>query len=302
MLGPAPLGYVVAGTKYRKTLAIDPVWGPVVRGAFERIADGETRASVTRWLAGKLGKSLRVKFTTDMIQRRTYLGERDGVTFPALVTQEQWDDANAAMASRSFARGRNVEQGYSVYCACGTRYYHHQSSRNGKPTGQAKYRCGRGRGGNLAESRCEHGAPIFSAVNDAVDRLMRHVDLPERVMVTSGGDHGRQMELARIKGAMAAAMGKGDMAAVATLAAEFSAVDSQPAKPIVTSLRLTGRTYADVWTAGTVEDRRAMLARGEFRIMAAELGGRWVVSVEFSSWPAAADMPQIADYIEQVAA
>lgn len=265
-IGRAPFGYRVEGAKLRKTFAPDPVSGPIAREAFQRIADGRTARSVAVWLTEETGGLWRVSRVIQMIGRRTYLGERDGHTFEALVPKELWESANAALATRSFTRkdtgGRRVTYGYSglIYCGCGAQMYRHQSQRNGKPIGQEHYRCGRGRRGNVAERPCGCPALPFEATNDAVDALMLGDLTPEFVMVTTGGDHGRQMELQALQEAMSAAMARKDMAEVTRLAAQFAEVDARPAQPVRTEPKKTGRTNADVWRAGTLNDRRAILA------------------------------------------
>jgi Resolvase, N terminal domain len=282
-IGIAPFGYIITGVKLHKTFTIDPVWGDTAREVFQRIADGHTATSVAIWMTEVTGKAWRVKRVTDMIQRRTYLGERDGHKFEALVSQELFDQANSAMASRSFSHkdtgGRRAEHGYSglIFCECGAQYYHHQSTTDGKPVGQAKYRCGRGRRGDVTESRCEFGAPLFDDVNQLVDRKMSGWSRPEYVQVTTGGDHGRQMDLARIDSDMQSAMARKDMAAVTKLAAEYSEVAARQSEPIQVSMRETGKSYGDMWKSGNLSDRRSILGRADFRLMIKLQDGNWTV-------------------------
>ena len=279
-IGLNPYGYKIEGPKLHKTFVIDPVEGPIAREAFQRIADGHTATSVAIWLSEVTGKTWRVKRVTDMIARRTYLGERDGHVFEALVTQELWDNANAAMAARSFKRkdtgGRRAVHGYSglIFCECGAQFYRHQSDR-----GSEKYRCGRGRRGDVTEAKCEYGAPLFSEVNELVDSFMSKMVTPEFVMVTTGGDHGRQMELARIQAEMQSAMSRKDMAAVSRLAAEFSDVDSRESEPVRMDMRETGKTFGQVWTEGNLADRRALLERMAQRLVIRQEDGQWTVNL-----------------------
>jgi hypothetical protein len=294
-IGPPAFGYRIDGAKLHKTFVIDPVTGPLAKEAYlRRISAGHTATSVAIWLT-EMTRDLRkpsgkpygpwwVKRVTDMIARRTYLGERDGHVFEALVSEELFNAANAAMATRSFKHadkgGRRTEHAYSgyIYCACGTRLYRHKSDH-----GTEKYRCGRGRSGTLAEQRCVYGAPIFGPVNEAIDALMTRLTLSERVLVTTGGDHARQMELQRIENEMTAAMSRKDMTAVTELAAEFSEVEATPSEPIRTELRETGRTYGEVWAEGTLGDLRALLERGEYTITVKKwVGGQWMAFLSLS--------------------
>ncbi|TVZ04007.1 recombinase family protein [Trebonia kvetii] len=261
-VGKPPFGYVVTGATYAKRFEIDPVTGPLAREAFQRVADGRTATSVAVWLTEMTGEAWRVKRVIEMIKRRTYLGERDGHAFEPLVSEALWDSANTVMGSRSFATGgRRAIHGYSsvVLCECGAQLYRHQSTRHGKPIGAAKYRCSQGRIGLAVEAKCGNPGIPFDDANKAVDALMRDLDIPEWVMVTTGGDHGRQMELQRIQAEMNNAMTQKDMGLVTTLAAKFTEVDAQPAEPVRTMPRKTGRTYADAWRTGTLADQRALL-------------------------------------------
>jgi DNA invertase Pin-like site-specific DNA recombinase len=261
-IGRAPFGYRIEGVKLRKTFVIDSVTGPLAREAFQRIADGRTATSVAVWLTEKTGQNWRVKRVIDMIKRRTYLGERDGHEFEALVTEELWESANSAQAARGFATGgRRAVHGYSsvVFCECGAQLYRHQSTKDGKEIGIAKYRCSRGRSGIASEGKCGNPGIGFDDANRAVDALMADDCTWEWVMVTTGGDHGRQMELQRIQAEMNAAMALKDMALLTTLAAKFAEVDAQPAEPVRTMPKKTGRTVAEAWASGSLADQRAML-------------------------------------------
>ena len=274
-IGLQPFGYKIEGPKLHKQFVIDRVTGPWVVEAFKRIADGRTITSVALWLTEVTGKAWRVKRVSDMIKRPSYLGSRDGHVYEALISVELWEAANSALAARSQSHGgRRAVHGYSsvIYCACGASFYRHQSvAKGGSPVGAEKYRCSRGRRSLLGEARCEYPAIPFDAANKVVDAMMRDDIRDEWVMATTGGDSGRQMELQRIKTEMTAAMGRGDMSLVTTLAAKFAEVDSQPAEPIRTVPRKTGRTMAEAWSSGSLSDQRAML--GDYRVTVLYVGG-----------------------------
>ena len=191
------------------------------------------------------------------------------------IPAELWETANSVLAGRTPARGgRRPVHGYSglVWCACGMQMYRRSAER-----GREFYRCARGRRNVLQEERCGNGSTVGDATDAAVDRLMRRMTVPERVTVTTGGDTGRQMELSRIQDEMSSAMSRKDMVAVTRLAGEFSEVEAMPSEPIQTVLRETGRTMAGVWGAGDLSDRRALLGRGEFRIVARQSDDGWRV-------------------------
>jgi hypothetical protein len=184
------------------------------------------------------------------------------------VSEALWESTNSALAGRTVQHGgRRAVHGYSsvIFCECAASFYRHQSvSKDGSDVGVEKYRCPRGRRKHLGEGRCAYPAIPFDAANKAVDDLMRDDFTHELVMVTTGWDSGRQMELKRIQDEMTDAMSRKDMSLVTTLAAKFAEVDSLPAEPIRTVPKKTGPTKAEAWGEGTLSDQRAML--GDFTV------------------------------------
>ena len=277
IIGRPPFGYMVVGEKTRKTFAIHPVNGPVAVEIFTRISQGRTASEVAQWLtetgaikdAKGNGKIIRAKSVIDLVKRASYLGSRDGVEYPALVSQELWDAANSAVERRSVKTGgRRASHGYSgvIFCACSTEdelvpFYFHQSTRNGKAVGVAHYRCGRGRRGITGEARCEYPALGFDAANAAVDTFMRYDTSWPFATITTGGDTARQNEIARIKAELHAAIDAGNMVQVPALAANLAAVEAQPAEPIVTrTVHRTDASVGELWAQASLTDQRSMLA------------------------------------------
>lgn len=264
-VGKPPFGYRVVGEMYSKRFEIDPVTGPLAKEAFTRISQGRTASSVAEWLTETTGKLWRVKRVIDTVKRTTYLGERDGHTFAALVTKELWDSANAAMDGRSYATGgRRGIHAYSgvILCPCGEPYYHHQTTRNGKETGIAKYRCSRGRRGIAGETKCSNPAVPFTEANAAIDAEMRADVSWPWVTATTGGDAARQAELAAIKADMAKAVANGNMASLGQLSARYTELDGMPAQPIITKTsRRLDKTIGELWQAASLTDQRDMLSR-----------------------------------------
>jgi DNA invertase Pin-like site-specific DNA recombinase len=261
-VGKPPFGYRVVGETYSKRFEIDSVTGPLAKEAFQRIADGRTATSVAEWLTEATGKLWRVKRVLDMIKRRSYLGERDGHTYEALIPEALWESANAVISGRYVSRGgRRTVHAYSgvIYCACGASLYRHQSTRNGQPVGTEKYLCSRGRQNLTGETKCGNAPISFAEANAVVDAYMRDDHTREHVMVTTGGDAGRQMELARIQAEMNTAMARKDMGLLTTLAAKYAELDAIPAKPIRTIPKRTGRTNAEAWATGALADQRSKL-------------------------------------------
>ena len=285
-IGRAPFGYTIVGDKLHKTFVIDPVTGALAKEAFKRISEGHTATSVAIWLSEVTGTMWRVKRVTDMISRRTYLGERDGHVFEALVSEEMFNSANSALAARSFKHvdkgGRRAEHGYSglIFCECGAQFYRHQSTRDGKPVGDEKYRCGRGRRGNPGETRCEFGAPKFSEVNTLVDEKMSKQWVKDVVMVTTGGDHGKQMELQALQDAMKSAFAKMDMSEVTRLAALISELQGRESQPVVVEYKYSDETLGQMWSAGDLADRRALLGRMVFNVIVKMTDGQWTVALK----------------------
>jgi DNA invertase Pin-like site-specific DNA recombinase len=265
-IGQAPLGYVITGPKMHKTFEIDPVNGPIVVEVFTRISKGATISGVAVWLSGVLGKTVRPKFVTDMIQRSAYLGSRDHFTYEPLISKELFESANAALAARRITRkpGKGGTYSYSgiVYCECGAPLYRHQSDR-----GFAKYRCAVGRRGDATEARCGFGAPNYEDTNAAVDRLMSRLKMAERVMTTTGGDHARQMAIKAVQDALGAATAKGDVSEIVKLAGDLQKLQEQEAEPIEVTVTATGRSYGEAWATSTLQERRSLLQRNEFRLV-----------------------------------
>jgi DNA invertase Pin-like site-specific DNA recombinase len=262
-MGLPPFGYRIEGQKYAKRFVVDTVNGPLAKEAFQRIADGRTATSVAEWLKEVTGKNWHVKRVVEMIRRRTYLGEREGHQFEALVSEGLWESANAAVAARSVATGgRPTIHGYSsvIYCECEAPYYRSYTGQ-----GTEKYRCSRGHRSIVGETKCAYKSVNYDAANAVVDAHMREDHTWEYVWVTEGGDHGRQMELARIQAEMTTAMARKDMGLLTTLAAKYGELDAMPANPIKTTSKRTGRTNAEAWTTGTLSDQRSKL--GDVQVM-----------------------------------
>ncbi|HEX3955838.1 MAG TPA: recombinase family protein [Trebonia sp.] len=262
-IGKPPFGYRITGAKLHKTFTIDLVTGPLAKEAFQRIADGRTATSVAIWLTEATGKMWRVKRVIDMIKRRSYLGERDGHVYEALIPQALWESANAVISGRYVARGgRRTVHAYSgvIYCPCGACLYRHQSTRNGQPAGTEKYLCSRGRQNLAGEAKCGNAPISFAEANAAVDAEMRADGSWPWVTVTTGGDAARQSELAKIKADMNAAIANGDMGTVGTLAGKYAEIDARPAEPIVTkTTRRLDKSVGELWAEATLTDQRAML-------------------------------------------
>jgi DNA invertase Pin-like site-specific DNA recombinase len=271
-VGKPPFGYRVVGETYSKRFEIDAVTGPLAREAFTRISQGRTASSVAEYLTEATGKLWRVKRVTEMIKRTTYLGERDGHTFEALVTKELWDSANAAMAGRSYATGgRRGVHAYSgvILCPCGAPMYHHQSTRNGKPVGVAHYRCSRGRVGAAMEAKCGNPALGYDAANAAVDAEMRADNSWPWVTTTTGGDSARQAELASIRAEINTAVAQGNMGTVGILAAKYAELDAIPAEPIKTvTTRRLDKSIGELWQEAALADQREMLSRYQVTVHA----------------------------------
>lgn len=273
IIGMPPFGYRIEGAKLHKTFVPDEVTAPLAVEAFERIARGASAASVARWLTEqceplgllridkKTKKPIpwRIKRVQDMIKRRTYLGERDGARFEALVSEELFNAANVALSARSFTHketGGKTVHAFSglLYCTCGSVMYQHKSER-----GKAKYVCARGRVGDVTVQKCGSPALDFDAVNDAVHAFMLQDPMPEYVMSVTGGDAGKKLALADLEAQIAKANRDGDMDLLVTLASKRKEVEATPEEPIEVKWIKTGRRIADVWKAGSLEERRALL-------------------------------------------
>jgi DNA invertase Pin-like site-specific DNA recombinase len=270
-IGAVPFGYAISGAKYRKALTPHPENGPLVVEIFTRIATGQSGATVAAWLSAATGRKanaekysrsgpVRVKFILDLVRNPVYrTGERDGAEFEPLISAELWNDANSTIAARSFTRTAMPSvHGYSgvIYCPCGTVLYRHQSDR-----GAEKYRCGRGRRG-VPEQRCGLPGLGFDAVNARVDEVMSALQIPEQVQRAEGGDAGKAAELLAIKRRMTAAVAANDMPEVARLSVAYSEREARQAAPVRVWWEQTGRSLGELWQAGDLAARRALLTEG----------------------------------------
>ena len=270
-IGRPPFGYRTQerGDGY-KEFVIDPVNGPLALAVFTMTADGQTATAVAKWLGEQLGQLVRAKRITDMIRSDSYLGERDGHEFATLAEgmAELVTKARAVLNSRSFDRGGNrVVNAYSarVFCECGAPVHHHQSAKNGKLVGQAKYRCARGRRGIAGEEKCEYPAYAYEAANAAVERAVGALSDPDGYLVAKGGDAARQAKLDAIGKQIKLAAGALDFARMNALQADYEAAAAESAD-VVRELVLTGKTVGQRFMDSDLDQRREMLVSGQFRV------------------------------------
>lgn len=271
-VGSVPFGYRSEGEKRRKMLVPDAAEAAVTLEVFERMSTGRSATSIAAWLdtaapqtITKTGKPSpwRARRVIKMVSNPVYKGQHETHTgYEAIVTVELWNSANAARHARSYeSGGRRIEHAYSgvVYCSCGEPFYHHQSTRNGRPVGEAKYRCARGRRGIGAETRCGVEGIPFNAANWTIDALMASDSTPEYVTVSTGGDAERTARIQALEASMAKAAKAKDRKAQIGLLEEIELLEAAPAVPVITTLKRTGRVLSDVWASGSLSDRRALL-------------------------------------------
>ena len=109
--GRAPWGYVSAGEKYHRDLIPTDEGRRYVEKIFERIADGQSLATVGAWLESETGRQWWPRRIAWMITNPTYRGHRidaNGVTVhecEALVDADLWMRANKALTAKPGKRG-----------------------------------------------------------------------------------------------------------------------------------------------------------------------------------------------------
>lgn len=279
-IGRPPFGYTTAAREDGyKAFVVDPVTGPIALQVFRKIIDGETASAVAEWLGEQTGQgSSRAQRVIKMIRSNSYLGERDGHAFPTLAPNmaDLVDTARAALDARSFDHGGNrVTHAYSsrIFCRCGCSLNHHQSSRGGQPVGTAKYRCSRGRRGIAGEARCKYGAFPFDATNIAVEAEVGALTDPDGVMVTTGGDAQKQAKLDALAKQIERAVKARDYARAGELQADYAQAEATSGE-VTARLVLTGKTLGERFTDGDLDQRRAMLVSGQFRVFVLVSGVR----------------------------
>lgn len=284
-VGKMPFGYMTVGDKMAKRFVPNPDTAPLAVECFRRIARGESASLVAEWLGSVLGKPTRARrIIVNIIRNDAYFGRRDTHEFEVLADDmaELITTARARLDGRSFDRGGNrVTHAYSsrIYCECGANLNHHQSTRDGKPTGQAKYRCSRGRRGIAGESRCEFGSFPFDAANSAVESAVYGIAVGDAVVVTSGGDAARKAELDGIAKEIDRAVASRNMARVGELSARYAEVEAEPAAKIETRLVLTGKSVGERFAESDLDQRREILASGMFTAVVIADGS---VRIEFN--------------------
>jgi hypothetical protein len=109
--GRAPWGYVSVGDKYHKRLEPTDEGRRLVPEVFERVANGDSLATVGAWLASETGRKWWARRIAFMIRNPTYRGHRvnaNGVTVhkcEALVDGALWQRANKTLTAKPGKRG-----------------------------------------------------------------------------------------------------------------------------------------------------------------------------------------------------
>lgn len=149
-IGPPPTGYVKQADK---TLAIDPVWAPVVRSLFERRAAGASWGDLLRYIDQVAGVKMTQPGVTGIIRNRVYMGHLhygdlvNENAHEALVDAPLWHAAQREGKAPARSGRKSDDWLLSGLLTCGSCghsmiVWRGAATRNGRPQApQRRYRC-----------------------------------------------------------------------------------------------------------------------------------------------------------------
>jgi DNA invertase Pin-like site-specific DNA recombinase len=274
LIGRAPWGYDYvfdATGKIRvniKPNALGAKWIPQI---FDAAINGKSLTAICRMLDGvpsPQGNGLWDDATIRrLINRKTYYGLMRGnpnMEFDSLVTVEQWQQANLAVASR-FKRGRGPSSLPPSFVKpfCGACYgIIRDEAPSGKSpmyrttgNGKAYYTC---KGHGPARKGCGGPGIPVTELDAAVDHVMRFEPQPHMTRKFVAGDDNSE-RLAAINEKIAAAFAAGNYPLMTQLSQEAAQIEPSKRKGTV-ELVDSGLTIGQHWQTLTPEGKRDELA------------------------------------------
>jgi DNA invertase Pin-like site-specific DNA recombinase len=264
--GPSPYGTRVVDNPDGpgRVLAVEPVEADALREALRRLHSGDSPARVARWMTDHGPKPRRAKewkrqtlvqaLTSDAATRLVFT-PADRRAIRDLVASREPRESYVRKPARLLSGVLRCSG-----CGASLSIFH-------RPDGYVSYRCQtRSRGGGCSGAISVGADLIEAGVSDLW--LDGWGCLPETVAVRAADESADVLAAAEDEVEMAAAAvvalrGADRLAALERLEALEAVRDTLAAQPAssVSYLRETGRSYADVWAAGTLEDRRDALLR-----------------------------------------
>ncbi|MGN6242951.1 MAG: recombinase family protein [Motilibacteraceae bacterium] len=252
-----------------RVLVEDPEEAAALREAARRILAGDTLPRVARWMTAH-GPAPRRASTWSRQVLRQALTNTEGSARVLSASDRRALREALAVKTPNPDKGRRVPKRLlSGVLRCGncgaTLLLAHRVRQNPSKPGAVIYRCATRGAGGACPASVSIGADLAEEHVGAL-WLAGWGAMPETVAVRQADEGAEALEAAerdvdRLAADVVAARGADRLAALAALEAAEAEADRLRAAPTsaLSVLRETGRTYADAWHAGTVEDRRDLI-------------------------------------------
>jgi hypothetical protein len=281
LIGRTPWGYQVGGLKYAKTLVPTDQGRALVPLVFAKVIDGESLATIARWLEGQTGRPWWPRTLGTMIRNTVYIGRQAdaaGKTIlrcEALVDAATFRRAGKALDTRP-KRGpvnpatRAPLSGVLSCPQCAdSPMYRVMTGRGASRT--AYYRC-TGRG---ADRRSCGNMVRAGLVDAAVDQLITEwfgtPVMAHTVIPGTEAEIAARLEEIRFEISQLGSADLGDEEydlRLAALRTERDQVKQAEVVPDRVELADTGEVYSGLWARTPVPERGPWLARHGFRVTA----------------------------------
>lgn len=285
-VGRAPWGYTIAGTKYCKSLVIDPELGRYVIEIFDRAVRGESLRAIARWLESEGVPTERGNSAwSDVAARQvivnpTYTGTAERscaecgqthkLAVPAIIDAATQERAKAAMASRIRGKvkggGRPTGDPAMLTPVCA-----HCSDLDSDPNRIVRmYRSGTNGETYYCKTRTQNGVHTgcrrtvkVSEVDAFAEERLSMNPIPEMVRTVTYPAAELENRLALAKRERDAAYAADDMDAMMEARETVKAIEAELADTPREAIeqKPTGRTLGQAWQATPIGDRKEWLRK-----------------------------------------
>jgi DNA invertase Pin-like site-specific DNA recombinase len=293
-VGRAPWGYKIAGTKYNKSLVIDPELKKYVIGVFNRAVKGESLRAIARWLESEGVPTERGNSAWSDVAARQIIvnptysgtaerscaecGQTHKLAVPAIIDPATQERAKAAMASRIRGKvkggGRPTGDPAMLTPVCA--HCSDLDSDSDNPRIVRMYRSGTNGETYYCKTRTQNGVHAgckrtvkVAEVDRVADEWLSAMVKPEMVRTVTYPAAELENKLALAKRERDAAYAADDMDAMLKARKAVKAIESELADTPREAIeqKPTGRTLGQAWQATPVGDRKEWLRKQ--RIMVA---------------------------------
>ena len=274
-VGRVPFGYLIEGTKYAKSLVIDPKLADYIRGIFDRVIAGDSLRIIAAWLTAEAVPTERGNGVWNdgvlhqIISNETYTGQHKrhcaecnadhALPVPPVVDMATQARAVAALKSRrrgysGGGRPSTMPAMLTPTCdSCGVAMY-----RGGTGDSRAYYCKTRVKGGK--QVGCGQSVQC-SYLDHGVDEWLSMLAKDEVTLTVTYPAAKLESEIEGVRRDQRAAFERRDMAEVMRLETVISDLEAELAKTErerVESVK-TGRKLGAVWSSLEASERRAWL-------------------------------------------